>query len=210
LAAAEFSGRKKKLKYNAPEREPDGFSIDWLCIRPQTNARRNSMPITTLHDLFQDELADIMSAEIQLSEALPKMANEAHNDELSEGFRTHLSETEGQIERLQQVVEICNLELPQEVCEAMKGLVREAEEMIEQIEDREVLDAALITAAQKVEHYEIASYGSLCALARCLGLEQEAISLLEKTLQEEKETDEKLSALAEKGGINQQALDKAA
>ncbi len=168
------------------------------------------MPIQTLEDLFKDELADVLNAERQLEEALPKMAENASDEKLAEGFRTHLEETKGHIERIEKIIDICGLDLPDETCNAMQGLIKEGEEMIAEIEDKNVLDAALITAAQKVEHYEIASYGSLCALAKCLEFPQEATDLLQETLAEEKETDEKLSRLAEQDGINEHALKKAA
>lgn len=168
------------------------------------------MSIQTLQDLFLDELGDIYNAEKQLTKALPKMAEKATDEHLASGFREHLKETEGQIERIEKVAGICGLELPKVTCEAMKGLLREGEEMMGEIEDDSVLDAAMIMAAQKVEHYEIATYGCLLALGKCLGLEQEALDLLEETLNEEKRTDEKLSKLAEDEGINDQALQQAA
>lgn len=168
------------------------------------------MDVTSLEDLFIAELCDMYDAEKQLTEALPKMAKKASNEKLAKGFETHLKETEGQIERIEKVAEICGFDLKKETCKAMKGLVKEGEHIMEEVKDPQVLDAALITAAQKVEHYEIASYGSLCSLGKCLGLEQEALDLLEENLNEEKETDEKLTMLAEKEGINDEALEKAA
>lgn len=168
------------------------------------------MSIETLHDLFVDELADVKNAENQLIEALPKMAEKASDEKLADGFREHLEETKGQVERIEKVVQICDLDLPDETCEAMQGLIKEGEQLMEEVKEEHVRDAAMITAAQKVEHYEIASYGSLCALAKCLDMPQEAIALLEETLNEERKTDEKLTQLAERGGINEDALRKAA
>lgn len=156
----------------------------------------------TIQDLFLHELSDIYSAEKQLTKALPKMARAATNPDLKAAFESHLQETQGQIERIDQVVETCQLKLKRVKCMAMEGLVEEGKEIIEEIEKGPVLDAALIGAAQKVEHYEIASYGTLAAFAKQLG-QQEALKLLLETLQEEKATDEKLTALA--GKVNQTA-----
>ncbi len=168
------------------------------------------MTISTLQDLFLDELSDIYDAERQLSEALPKMAENAQNKKLAEGFRKHLKETERQIKRIEKVLEICDFDLPDEECEAMKGLIKEGEQMIADIEDHNVLDAALITAAQKVEHYEIASYGSLLALGKCLDIDPKALDMLKESMEEEKRTDETLTMLAEEEGINERALQQAA
>jgi ferritin-like metal-binding protein YciE len=151
----------------------------------------------TIKDLFLHELSDIYSAEKQLTKALPKMARAATNPELKAAFEAHLVETQGQVERIDQVVEKTDLRLKRMKCMAMEGLVEEGREIIEEIEKGPVLDAALIGAAQKVEHYEIASYGTLAAFAKQLG-HQEALKLLLETLKEEKATDEKLSVLAGK------------
>jgi ferritin-like metal-binding protein YciE len=150
----------------------------------------------TINDLFLHELSDVYSAEKQLTKALPKLARAATNPELSAAFRTHLEETEGQIERIDQIVEKMGLRLKRIKCAAMEGLVEEGKEVIDEIGKGPVLDAALIGAAQKVEHYEIASYGTLAAFAKQMG-EQDALKLLLETLKEEKATDEKLSMLAE-------------
>ena len=154
------------------------------------------MAVKTLQDLFIHSLSDVASAEKQLTKALPKMARAATDPNLKAAFQTHLQETQGQIERIDQVVESIGLRLKRIKCAAMEGLVEEAQEEIEEIEKGPVLDAALIGAAQKVEHYEIASYGTLVSLARHLGYDQ-AVTLLQETLQEEKSTDEKLTVLAE-------------
>jgi len=151
----------------------------------------------TLKDLFVHSLSDIYSAEKQLTRALPRMARAAENPKLSSAFESHLEETQGQIERIDRVVELCDIRLKRMKCVAMEGLIEEGKEVIDEIGKGPVLDAALIAAAQKVEHYEISSYGTLCVLARQLGL-KDAVPLLKDTLGEEKATDEKLTALAER------------
>ncbi|WP_263142104.1 ferritin-like domain-containing protein [Pseudomonas sp. RIT-PI-AD] len=153
----------------------------------------------TIEDLFIHELSDMYSAEKQITKALPRMARAATNPILVEAFKAHLEETQGQIERIDQLVEASGLKLKRMKCVAMEGLVEESKELIEEIEKGEVLDAGLIGAAQKVEHYEIASYGTLISMAKFMGL-KDAARLLGDTLKEEKATDEKLSAIAEQGG----------
>ena len=145
-----------------------------------------------LRETFIDELRDLLDAERQLLKALPKFAKAAENDELKAAFEQHVEETEGQIERLNEVFEFFSEEPRGKKCKGMAGLVEEGQEMIEE----EAGDAALICAAQKAEHYEIATYGSLAAWARLLG-EDQAVELLEESLQEEKMTDERLTELAE-------------
>ncbi|GAB7521308.1 YciE/YciF ferroxidase family protein [Paraburkholderia sp. 2C] len=164
------------------------------------------MTTKTVHDLFVHSLSDIYSAEKQMTKSLPKLARAATHAELSSAFMTHLEETQGQIERIDQVVEACGIRLKRVKCVAMEGLIEEGQEQIEEIESGPVLDAALIAAAQKVEHYEIAAYGSVIALAKQLG-ETHAVTLLLQTLKEEKATDEKLSLLAEEK-IAAEALSK--
>jgi len=154
------------------------------------------MTTRTIQDLFIHSLSDIYSAEKQMTKSLPQMARAATNEELSAAFMTHLEETRGQIERIDRLVEGAGIRLKRVKCVAMEGLVEEGREEIEEIEKGPVLDTALIAAAQKAEHYEIASYGSLIALAKQLG-ETDAVTLLGETLKEEKATDEKLSLLAE-------------
>ena len=149
-------------------------------------------PTNTLRETFLDELADIYDAEKQLIKALPKVAEAAEHEDLKRGFQQHLEETEEHVTRLERVFEIFGEEPKSRRCKAMKGLLEEGEEHIED-EDG---DAALICAAQKIEHYEIASYGSLVSWARLLG-EEDAADVLEETLDEEKATDEKLTSLAE-------------
>ncbi|MFD1800946.1 ferritin-like domain-containing protein [Mixta tenebrionis] len=156
------------------------------------------MSIKTLEDLFIHDLSDVYSAEKQISRALPKMARAATDEKLIEAFKTHLEETQGQIERLDQLVEATpEARIKRMKCHALEGLVEEAQEIIESVEKGVVRDAGLIGAAQKVEHYEIAAYGTLRALALKLGY-KEAARLLEETLKEEKATDEKLTIIAEK------------
>jgi len=155
------------------------------------------MSITTLKELFIHDLSDVYSAERQITKALPKMARATTDPKLVEAFKSHLEETQGQIERLDQVVESSDeLRIKRMKCHAMEGLVEEAQELIDSVEKGEVLDAGLIGAAQKVEHYEIATYGTLAALAKKLGYTK-AAKLLEATLQEEKNADIKLTAIAE-------------
>jgi len=157
----------------------------------------------TLTDLFYDQLQDAYSAETQLTKALPKMAKAASSAELRAGFEQHLAETKNQVSRLEKVCQQVGCRTGGNTCEAMEGLVTEGEEIANLGLDTEAQDAGLIAAAQKVEHYEIALYGSLCAFAKQLG-HHEAARLLHETLEEEKRTDEKLTQLAERG-INQKA-----
>ncbi len=166
------------------------------------------MKLKNLDELFQDELFDIYNGEQQLVKALPKMVENASDPRLAEGFRTHLEETEGQVRRIEKIFELLNITEKKETCEAMKGLIKEAEELIKNTEKGPVRDSAMITAAQKVEHYEIAAYGSLVALANTLG-HMEAASIMAETLEEERAADRKLNELAE-GGINQDAMQEAA
>ena len=148
-----------------------------------------------LHELFIDELADILNAEQQLIKALPKMAEAAQATELREAFQSHLEETRQHAARLEQVFKSLDESVKSKTCKAMKGLLEEGAELMEELEDSSALDAGLIAAAQKVEHYEIASYGTVCAWAEQMG-HDEALELLEKTLDEEKTADEKLTEIA--------------
>jgi ferritin-like metal-binding protein YciE len=153
------------------------------------------MSKNSLKELYVEELKDLFSAENQLTKALPKMAKAASSDELRQGFEEHLQQTQGHVERLQQIFEMLGEKGSGKKCLGMEGLVKEgAEIMGEDFEDA-MMDAALISAAQRVEHYEIAGYGTVIAYAELLG-ESEQASLLKETLQEEKETDEKLTELA--------------
>jgi ferritin-like metal-binding protein YciE len=148
--------------------------------------------MSDLRETFVNGLKDVYDAEKQLTKALPKLAKAAEDDDLSEAFETHLAETKEHINRLEQVFEIVGEKPKAKKCKAMQGLVEEGSELISEEEG----DAALIAAAQKVEHYEIAAYGSLMAWAKSLD-EKEAIKILQETLKEEKETDSKLTQLAE-------------
>ena len=157
----------------------------------------------SLKELLVEELRDIYNAEAQLTKALPRMAKKASNPQLRSAFQTHLRETEGQIDRLDRVFEQLGEKARGKTCQAMKGLVEEAKEMMGEDFEEDVMDAALIAAAQKVEHYEIASYGTVRAWADLLG-EREAAKLLQQTLDEEGATDKKLTQLAE-SSINVEA-----
>jgi ferritin-like metal-binding protein YciE len=153
------------------------------------------MAVKTMRDLLIDELRDIYHAEKQLTRALPKLARAASNEQLKEAFTQHLEETRGQIERLEQVFELLDTRTRGKPCHAMEGLIEEAKEIMEMGLGPELLDVALIAAAQKVEHYEIAGYGTLVALAQASGF-SEAAQLLQETLDEEKKTDQLLNKLA--------------
>lgn len=157
-----------------------------------------------LKDLLIEELQDAYSSETQILEALPAMAEAASSPQLKQAFQTHLQETDGQVKRLEQIFQILQADPAGNTCEATQGLIEEAEEIMAQGLSPEVLDVALIMAAQKVEHYEIASYGSLRTLAETCGMTDVA-KLLDETLSEEKATDEKLTQLAE-GEVNQRAF----
>ncbi len=162
------------------------------------------MKIETMQDLFICELEDIYYAEKQIVKALPKMAEKATHPRLKNAFESHLRETEHQIKRAEQVFAQLALKPKTEKCEALLGLLKEADELMKDVKDPDVMDAALIVSAQKVEHYEIAAYGTLAAIADLLGYTEAAI-ILRETLDEEQATDTKLNDLAlEK--VNQQAL----
>ena len=153
--------------------------------------------IETLHDLFLHQLQDIYYAENQITKALPKMIDKATSPELKQGFETHLRETDGQIARLEQAFEALGEKAKAVTCPAIDGIIKEANEVAGEVADKAVLDAALIAAAQAVEHYEITRYGTLIAWAKQLGHDN-VVSLLQATLDEEKSTDDKLTTLAEK------------
>ena len=154
-----------------------------------------------LKELYIDELKDLYSAENQLVKALPKMAKAATSPDLQAGFEEHLEQTKGHVQRLETIFEQLGQSPKGKKCKGMEGLIEEGSEAIEEYEG-ELLDAALIGAAQRVEHYEMAGYGTVSAFAEELG-ESEHVTLLNETLEEEKETDEKLSGLA--GDINAKA-----
>jgi ferritin-like metal-binding protein YciE len=150
----------------------------------------------TLRDLYLNELRDLYSAETQLLEALPKMAEAANFSQLKKAFTSHLEQTEGHVRRLEEIFEALGEEPSGETCKAMEGLIKEGEEYVKAGGDRDVRDAGLIGAAQRVEHYEIAGYGTARTLASRLG-ESEAADKLQATLDEEAEADSKLTDIAE-------------
>jgi ferritin-like metal-binding protein YciE len=151
--------------------------------------------IKTMDDLFVHQLRDIYYAEKQLIKSLPKMADKATDPQLKSGFLTHLEETKGHVTRLEQVFKMHGVEAKAVTCPAIDGIIKEAEEVAGDVDDKAVLDAALINAAQAAEHYEIVRYGTLIAWAKQLG-RNDCASVLQKTLDEEKATDNKLTALA--------------
>jgi ferritin-like metal-binding protein YciE len=155
--------------------------------------------VESLNELFVEQLRDLYDAENQLIKALPKMAKGANSDKLRQGFEEHLEQTKGHAQRIEEIFEQLGEKAKGKKCKAMEGLVKEGSETLEEDMNDDVKDAALIAAAQRVEHYEIAGYGTARTFANLLG-EREAASLLEQTLEEEKETDAKLTELAE--GIN--------
>lgn len=161
-----------------------------------------------LEDLFYDGLKDIYYAERKILTALRKMAKGAESEELKAAFEKHRDETEGQIERLQQVFDAFGRRAQGKTCPAIDGIIEEGQEILEEFEEAPALDAGLVAAAQSVEHYEIARYGTLVTWAGLLGL-KDAVPLLEQTLKEEKATDEALTRLGETG-VNERAMQQAA
>jgi ferritin-like metal-binding protein YciE len=161
------------------------------------------MEIDQLKELYVDELRDLLSAENQIVKALPKMAKKAASPQLRQAFEEHLEQSKGHVERLQQIFANMDLSARAKTCKGMQGIMAEGTELMEEV-DEPALDAALISAAQKVEHYEMASYGTVRAYARLLG-DEKAARLLQQTLDEEGETDKKLTKLAE-SGINVEAV----
>src|SRR5579862_2244647 len=160
------------------------------------------MPTEGLKELYVDELKDLYNAENQLLKALPKMAKAASSEELRQGFEEHLEQTRGHVERLEKIFKSLDESPKGKKCMGMEGLVKEGSEVMSEDFEGALMDAALIGAAQRVEHYEIAAYGTVSEFAKLLG-ENEHVSLLEETLQEEKDTDKKLTSLAKE--INPQA-----
>ena len=156
----------------------------------------------SLRQLYVEELRDLYNAETQLTKALPKMAKASSNDELRQGFEEHLRQTSEHVSRLEQIFEMLGEKPSGKKCLGMEGLVKEGAETMKEDYEGALMDAAIIGAAQRVEHYEIAAYGTVREFAQLLG-EDEHVSLLEETLEEEKQTDEKLTQLAEE--INPQA-----
>lgn len=171
----------------------------------RTNQSTPEGMTTKLQKLFEEELKDIYWAEKALTKALPKMAKKATSEELKASLEEHLTQTEEQISRLEQVFQVLGKDPKTKKCEAMEGLIAEAEDIMDESDEGVMRDAGIISAAQKVEHYEIATYGTLRTFAQHLGLDQ-AVSLLQQTLDEEKMTDEKLTRIAE-SAINLHAAD---
>jgi ferritin-like metal-binding protein YciE len=161
--------------------------------------------IDSLASLFEDELKDVYDAEKQITKALPKMIKKTGSDELRSAFEEHLQQTEQQIERLEQVFEQLEMPARGKKCVGMQNLIKEGQEMMSEAEDDDTRDALMIAAAQKIEHYEIAAYGTLRVWANLLG-HSDSASLLEETLDEEKETDDRLTSIAE-SFVNQAAAD---
>ena len=162
------------------------------------------MKLESLKDLYVEQLRDLYSAETQLVDALPKMAEAATAPDLRKAFNDHLRQTSEHVRRLERIFQELQESPKGHTCEGMKGLIKEGEEMIKMRGDSSVLDAGLIAAAQRVEHYEIAGYGTVRTYAELLGRDTH-VSLLEHTLQEEEETDERLTELAE-SHVNEEAL----
>ena len=158
-------------------------------------ANQNEDLDKNLHEMFLEELADILDAEKQLTSALPSMAEAASSEELRAALESHLDETKQHVIRLEQVFKSVNAPVKSKTCKAMKGLVEEAEDMMEEYEGSPALDAGLIAAVQKMEHYEIAAYGTVCAWAEQME-HTDAVDLLERSLAEEKEADESLTEIA--------------
>jgi ferritin-like metal-binding protein YciE len=153
------------------------------------------MKMESLHELYEEELKDLYSAEKQILKALPKMIKKATSPELKAGFQEHLKQTEGHVKRLEQVCAEAGIKPTGKKCLGMEGVINDGKELMEEDAEPEVMDAGLISAAQHVEHYEIAGYGCVRTYAELLGYDK-AVKLLQQTLDEEKETDEKLTGLA--------------
>lgn len=164
------------------------------------------MSVSTMEELLIDELKDIYNAEKQITRALPKMVKATTSPELRQAFESHLEETQGQIERLDKVFEILGRSARGKTCHGMQGVLEEGAEVIEDTKKSPLRDAALISAAQRVEHYEMAAYGCVREYARLLG-QKEIVQLLEQTLEEEKAAGEKLSSLSE--SVNSEAMSAA-
>ncbi|MES2567459.1 MAG: ferritin-like domain-containing protein [Bacteroidota bacterium] len=194
-AAAKKSPAKKTAAKKAPTK---GVAKKQVGVKTKPDAAKG------LRDLFENELKDIYWAEKALTKAIPKMIKNASSEELVDALNDHLAVTEEQVTRLEEVFETIGMKPQAKKCEAMAGLIKEAEEIMAETEKGDVRDAAIILAGQKVEHYEIATYGTLCAFARILG-EDKAASLLHDTLEEEKEADGKLTEIAE-SAINIEAM----
>jgi ferritin-like metal-binding protein YciE len=166
------------------------------------------MQLNNLQDVLMEQLADLYSAETQLVAALPQMAGAAHSTQLREAFNHHLEQTRNHVQRLDEAFSDLSVPRQSETCQAMRGLIEEGDEIVHATGDPDAIDAALIAAAQRVEHYEISAYGTASAIANELGYEKTA-ALLDETLDEEAQADKLLSKLAEggfmRGGVNEKA-----
>lgn len=162
------------------------------------------MKLETMKELLLDELQDLYSAETQITKALPKMAKASSSADLKHAFESHLQETEGHVQRLEKIFKNLQESPKGKTCEGMKGLLKEGDERVKEGGESDVLDAGLIAAAQRVEHYEIAAYGSARTYAELLG-ENEIAKLLEQTLEEEKSADQKLTKVAKKVNLKAEA-----
>ncbi|SFU42544.1 Ferritin-like metal-binding protein YciE [Pontibacter akesuensis] len=174
-----------------PYRLPKTVTKDYFNAKPF-----QAMKLNNLKDLMIHELKDIYNAEQQITKALPKMMEATSSDKLKKAFQDHLNVTEKQIERLDKVFETIGEKSSGEKCKAMEGIIKEAESMMSERADASVMDAALIACAQRVEHYEIAAYGTACTYAKQLGMD-DVLKQLKMTLDEEKKTDELLTQIAE-------------
>lgn len=161
----------------------------------------------TLNELFEDQIKDLYSAEKQLLKALPKMAKKATTPELKSGFEKHLKQTEGHVERLTKIAEMWEFKPTGKKCKAMEGLIEEGQEVISEKGEKAVIDVALIAAAQRIEHYEISAYGSARTMAERLGCKDSA-ALLDKTLNEESETDKLLTTISERSVISRAPVEE--
>lgn len=175
--------------------------------RSNGKSENSSMKSSQLMELFQEQLKDIYWAEKALTKAIPKMVKNATSQKLVEALKSHLAETEKQVTRLEQVFESIGKKATGKKCDAMEGLVKEAEELMESCDEGAMCDAGIILAGQKVEHYEIATYGTLCAYAKTLG-QKEAEKLLKQTLEEEKKADAKLSEISQSINVKAAEEDK--
>ena len=162
------------------------------------------MKIESMEELFLEQIEDLYDAEKRLVKALPKMADATNSTNLKQAFESHLRQTEGHVDRLEAIFRQMNKSPKGQTCDAMKGLISEGEDMVSHVDKSSLRDAGLIASANRVEHYEIAGYGSARTFAQTLGMTQ-AVSLLEQTLREEKEADQKLTQIAEQM-VNQEAL----
>ena len=180
------------------------YALDRHNSKPNVGIERDGMKLDTLKTLYTNELRDLYNAEGQLLKALPKMAKAASSDELKDAFEKHLEQTKSHVERLEEVFEDIGEKPKGKTCRAMKGLIEEGSEILQEDGEESVIDAGIIVAAQKVEHYEIAGYGSVRTFAQLLGKDRSA-ELLQTTLEEESEANELLNKLAE-DIVNPEAL----